>query len=110
MLINCVNTFTLFLSVLNVNTLTDLAAKATANEKLTTGQVALKIDNMYVCECSNDCTAIPIMRTIIDDDDRWRGCPKVGCSHFYCAKINCQKKISSSCKIVSTEKRLSYHN
>jgi hypothetical protein len=83
----------------------DLANKERALGQIATGQMPFKVNRLYACECSNDCTAIPHLRTIIIGDDGWRGCPTDTCSHFYCAKLNCQKKLGSHLKLCLQRRR-----
>jgi hypothetical protein len=49
------------------------------------------------CYCSNECGLQ--QRDIVPEDDGWRGCPVAGCLHFYCSKVNCQKKIVTHVKL-----------
>ena len=82
----------------------DAAVLETALAQLTTGQIVPKIDQLLQCECYNDCTVIQA-REISLVNDGWRGSPVEGCTRFYCAKVNCQKKLSSHMKLCLQRRR-----
>ena len=65
---------------------------------------AFKQDRMYVCYCSNDCSAV--QRVVNEDEDGWLGCPVEGCTNFYCVKINCHKKLVAHVKICMQKVRI----
>ena len=58
---------------------------------------AFKIDRFHICYCSNDCSIV--RRLLSEDDDGWQGCPVDGCTNFYCARINCHKKLVAHVKM-----------
>ena len=49
--------------------------------------------------CANNCTA---ERRVSNGDDKWRGCPVIGCENWYCSKklchVNALEKHMKACE------------
>jgi hypothetical protein len=75
------------------------ARKAEVDRLFLGNFAAFKIDRYHICYCSNDCSEVPVKRILSEDDDGWQGCPVDGCVNFYCARINCHKKLVAHVKI-----------